>query len=211
MESGGKARLRLGCLRSYGGPEFHRAVAAFSDAIPMWSCMTTGSHEAVRTAGVRPSRLAAERPAAGLFGGILQRNSSRTALPGRAGSPPPIAQREAVAVEELKDFPCIIVSSAEQWDTERAYYREIVGLQGNSSRWEAWRRADCWRWEEKAFCCWRGEWKRACRRPAPRPAAAKRQAPSAQLLRLLEPGKIQVTMWRNLQNCWGKSFPRRRK
>ncbi len=47
--------------------------------------------------------------------------------------------------------------------------------------------------------------------PAPRPAAAKRQAPSAQLLRLLEPGKIQVTMWRNLQNCWGKSFPRRRK
>ena len=46
MESGGKARLRLGCLRSYGGPEFHRAVAAFSERHSNVELhLTTGSHE----------------------------------------------------------------------------------------------------------------------------------------------------------------------
>ena len=132
MESGGKARLRLGCLRSYGGPEFHRAVAAFSERHSNVELhLTTGSHEelyGLLVSGQADLLLSDQRRAfsEGYYNEILAARPYQAELVARH----PIAQREAVAVEELKDFPCIIVSSAEQWDTERAYYREIVGLQG---------------------------------------------------------------------------------
>ena len=42
----------------------------------------------------------------------------------------PIAAMEYVETEDLKSIPCILVASPEQQETERIYYREIVGIQG---------------------------------------------------------------------------------
>lgn len=42
----GKAQLRLGCLRSHAGPEFHQAVQAFAERHPNVELhLATGSHE----------------------------------------------------------------------------------------------------------------------------------------------------------------------
>lgn len=132
MSSEGKSRLRLGCLRSYGGPEFHRAVAAFSERHPNVDLhLTTGNHEELYVLLVSDQvdlLLSDQRRAfsEGYYNEILAARPYQAELVARH----PIARREAVAVEDLKDFPCIMISTAEQKDTERAYYREIVGLKG---------------------------------------------------------------------------------
>lgn len=132
MDGGKKARLRLGCLRSYGGPEFHLAVAAFSERYPSVELhLTIGSHEDLYVLLVSNQvdlLLNDQRRAfsEGYYNEILAARPYHAELVARH----PIAQREAVAVEELKDFPCIMVSSAEQLDTEQLYYRDIIGLQG---------------------------------------------------------------------------------
>lgn len=130
MDGGGKACLRLGCLRSYGGREFHRAVAAFAERYPNVELqLTTGNHEelyVLLVSGRVDLLLSDQRRAfsAGYYNEILAARPYQAELAAHH----PIARREAVAVEELKEFPCIVVSSAEQWDTERVYYREMVGL-----------------------------------------------------------------------------------
>ena len=43
----------------------------------------------------------------------------------------PIATLECVETEDLKNIPCILVASPEQQETERMYYREVVGIQGD--------------------------------------------------------------------------------
>jgi len=132
VDGEGDASLRLGCLRSYGGPEFHQAVAAFSERHPSVDLhLTAGSHEELYVLLVSDQAdllLSDQRRvfSEGYYNKILAARPYHAELVARH----PIAQREAVAVEELKDFPCIMISSTEHRDTERTYYREIVGLQG---------------------------------------------------------------------------------
>lgn len=42
----------------------------------------------------------------------------------------PLAQQESLTPDELKALPCILIGSSDQRENERAYYREIVGLDG---------------------------------------------------------------------------------
>jgi DNA-binding transcriptional LysR family regulator len=42
----------------------------------------------------------------------------------------PVAIRESVEVQELKNMPCILVASAGQRENEQKYYHDIVGIQG---------------------------------------------------------------------------------
>ena len=42
----------------------------------------------------------------------------------------PLAQLERISPQELKNFPCILVASPAQRETEQEYYRQVVGFQG---------------------------------------------------------------------------------
>ena len=42
----------------------------------------------------------------------------------------PLAQMEKISVQELKNFPCVLVASESQREVEREYYHTIVGVQG---------------------------------------------------------------------------------
>ena len=133
IERGSREAIRLGCLRSYSGPEFQRAVLVFSERHPEIELhIRAGSHEELYellVSGQIDLLLSDQRRAfsQGYFNEILAARPYQAELVARH----PIAQREAVAVEDLKALPCILVSSAEQRDNERDYYRDIVGLQGD--------------------------------------------------------------------------------
>lgn len=131
LDSEGRAQLRLGCLRSYAGPEFHQAVQVFAERYPNVELhLIMGNHEdlyVLLTSDQADLLLSDQRRAfsEGYYNEILSERPYHAELVSRH----PIAQREAVAVEELKELPCILVSSAEQQDTEREYYRNMIGLQ----------------------------------------------------------------------------------
>lgn len=132
VDGEGKAQLRLGCLRSFAGPEFHQAVQVFAERHPNVELhLTTGSHEDLYEL-IRDDRtdflLSDQRRAFSerYYNKILAARPYQVELTARH----PIAQRDSVEAGDLKDFPCILVSSIEQWDTECTYYREQVGLQG---------------------------------------------------------------------------------
>ena len=42
----------------------------------------------------------------------------------------PLSQKEHITVQELKNFPCILVASEPQREAEQEYYRTVVGFQG---------------------------------------------------------------------------------
>lgn len=128
-----RAQLRIGYLKGYGGPEFRLAVAGFMEKYPDVSVqIVNGNHEdlyaALRDGGVdlifSDQRRAfsdeyvndrlTERAC---YIEIAQRNS--------------IAASDCVETGDLKNIPCILVSSSEQQETERTYYREVVGIQGD--------------------------------------------------------------------------------
>jgi len=132
VDGEGKAQLRLGCLRSFAGPEFHQAVQVFAQRHPNVELhLATGSHEDLYEL-IRDGRtdflLSDQRRAFSerYVNMILEARPYQAELAERH----PIAQRESVEAGDLKDFPCILVSSIEQWDDECSYYRDQVGLQG---------------------------------------------------------------------------------
>ena len=131
IDGEGKAHLRLGCLRSYGGPEFHQAVQIFAERHPNVELhIATGNHEDLHILLVsnQVDMLFSDQRRAfseGYYNEILTARPYQAELVARH----PIAQREAVAVEELKELPCILVSSPEQRDTERVFYQNMIGLQ----------------------------------------------------------------------------------
>lgn len=43
----------------------------------------------------------------------------------------PIAALQSITVQELKNLPCILVTSKEQRKTEQEYYQGVVGFQGD--------------------------------------------------------------------------------
>ncbi len=132
LDSGGKAQLRLGCLQSFAGPEFHQAVQAFAERYPHVELHPiTGSHEdlyLLLISGQADLLLSDQRRAfsEGYYNEVLAVRPYQAELAARH----PIAQREAVGVEELEGLPCILISSPEQRDAERDYYRDMVGLRG---------------------------------------------------------------------------------
>lgn len=131
IDGEGKAQLRLGCLRSYGGAEFHQAVQIFAERHPNVELhIATGNHEDLHILLVsnHVDMLFSDQRRAfseGYYNEILAARPYQAEMVARH----PIAQREAVAVEELKELPCILVSSPEQRDTERAFYQNMIGLQ----------------------------------------------------------------------------------
>lgn len=128
----GEACLKIGYLRSYSGGEFHSAVAQFSERYPDVSVrIEYGNHEelyALLRTGEADLVLNDQRRA---FSGeyvnlVLVTTGSYIEVASRS----PLAALPAITPQELKNTPCILVSSAAQQDTERDYYQMVIGFQG---------------------------------------------------------------------------------
>ena len=128
---GGQPSLRIGYLRSYTGGEFRRAVARFSEQHPDAALsVEAGNHEELyallRTGGadlvVNDQRRAFSDEYVNL---LLATCESFVELPARS----PLARRAGVSPAELKQLPCILVSSPAQMETEEEYYRTVVGVE----------------------------------------------------------------------------------
>ncbi len=128
----GKATLRVGCLRSYGGQEFHQALGCFSGKYPDVSVQIAyGNHEELydllRLGNVDVVMNDQRRAFSNEYENfVLGELPCQVEVAARD----PIAQLPYITPLELKNTPCILVSSKEQQSTEREYYANIIGFQG---------------------------------------------------------------------------------
>lgn len=128
-----KDTLTIGYLRCYSGQEFRLALEEFSSRYPdVLVKIEYGNHEELyellRTGRVdlvlNDQRRAFSDEYVNL---ILTIGKEYIDISGRS----PIAALPSVTPQELKNIPCILVSSKEQHETEREYYQEVVGIQSD--------------------------------------------------------------------------------
>lgn len=128
-----EAVLHIGYLRSYSGSEFRRALDAFSAKYPDVSIrLSQGTHEELfdllRTGRAdlvfNDQRRAFSSEYVNL---VLDVRKSCIEISARN----PIAGLEKVTLQDLKNTPCILVSSPEQKAAEQTYYRDVIGFQGD--------------------------------------------------------------------------------
>lgn len=127
------AELRLGVLITYGGDEFNRAIAAFSEKYPAVELMvTSGNHEDLYDAlrfGKTDIVLNDQRRAfSDEYENLIL---AETVCYVEMASHNPLAKLEAVNVDELKNTPCILVASEKQQEEEQRFYRDIIGFKGD--------------------------------------------------------------------------------
>lgn len=132
IAKGDQASLKIGYLRCYTGGEFHRALELFSEKHPdVDVSVAYGNHEELyamlRSEGVdlilNDQRRAFSEAYVNL---LLTTCESYVEVSARS----PLAQLSRITPAELKNIPCILVTSPAQRETEQEYYQTIVGLQG---------------------------------------------------------------------------------
>lgn len=127
-----KAALKIGYLRSYGGQEFHLALEEFSAKYPdvpvkieygnheeLYELLRTGAADLV----FNDQRRAFSDEYVNL---ILTVGNEYIEISSRN----PVAALPSVTPQDLKNIPCILVSSQRQRETEQDYYQGVVGFQG---------------------------------------------------------------------------------
>lgn len=128
-----KAVLVIGYLRCYSGQEFPLALEEFSAKHPDVPVkIEYGNHEELyellRTGGVdlvlNDQRRAFSDQYVNL---ILTVGNEYIEISSRN----PIASLPSITPQELKNIPCILVSSRNQRENEQEYYRGVVGFQGD--------------------------------------------------------------------------------
>lgn len=129
---GDEAVLKIGYLRSHNSPEVHQALEEFSEKYPRVDLqMLYGNHEELfdllRTGGadlvLNDQRRAFSEEYVNL---ILAAHKMYIELAARN----PVAELPSVTVQELKNIPCILVSSKEQRSIEQDFYQTVIGIQG---------------------------------------------------------------------------------
>lgn len=130
IAKGNQASLKIGYLRCYSGSEFHRALALFSEKYPdVAVSVEYGNHEELY-AMLRSEQV------------DLVLNDQRRAFSDEyvnlllttctvyveVSAFSPLAEREKITPEELKNHPCILISSSSQRETEQEYYQTVVGI-----------------------------------------------------------------------------------
>lgn len=128
-----KAALAIGYLRCYSGQEFHLALEEFSAKYPdVLVKIEYGNHEELyellRTDVVdlvlNDQRRAFSDEYVNL---LLTVGNEYIEISARN----PIAARSSITPQELKNIPCILVSSKAQREIEREYYQDVIGFQGD--------------------------------------------------------------------------------
>lgn len=132
IAKGDQAELKIGYLRSYAGDEFHKALEEFSDQHPdVAVSVKYGNHEELydmlRTEQVDLILNDQRRAFSGEYVNLILA-VRRSFI--EVSSHSPLAQMEKISSQDLKNFPCILIASTSQHETERQYYHTIVGFQG---------------------------------------------------------------------------------
>ncbi|WP_195267680.1 LysR family transcriptional regulator [Eubacterium sp. 1001713B170207_170306_E7] len=127
-----EAALSVGYLRGYNGPALIGAMDAFAFKYPQVRVKTEpGDHEelfAQLRGGCVDLVFTDQRRAFSEEYVNIVLSHSRTFIAISARSP--VAALESVTLEELKNTPCILVASETQQRVEEAYYRDVIGFQG---------------------------------------------------------------------------------
>lgn len=127
-----QAKLHVGCIRGYCGGEFELVVADFAEKYPEVSVeIMSGNHEELYDAlrgGHADLILNDQRRAFSdeYVNCVLAAKECYVEIAARN----PLSDRSCIETEELKNTPCILVASPEQWETEKTFYREILGIRG---------------------------------------------------------------------------------
>ena len=130
IAKGNQASLKIGYLRCYSGSEFHRALALFSEKYPdVAVSVEYGNHEELY-AMLRSEQvdlvLNDQRRAFSdeYINMILTTCTAYVEISVFS----PLAERKELTPEELKNQPCILISSSSQRETEQEYYQTVVGI-----------------------------------------------------------------------------------
>ena len=131
IAGGSRASLTIGYLRCYSGNEFHRALETFSARHgDVNVSVEYGNHEelyALLRTGRVDLVLNDQRRAFSDEYVNLVLAVCRSLIEVSAHSP--LAHASRLSPQELKNFPCILVASPAQQETEQEYYRQVVGFQ----------------------------------------------------------------------------------
>lgn len=127
-----RATLTIGYLRCYSGQEFHLALGEFSAMYPEVSVkIEYGNHEELyellQTGGVDLILNDQRRAFSDQYVNLILTVGSEYI---EISSHNPIAALRSITPQDLKNIPCILVSSKEQQENEHEYYRSVVGFQG---------------------------------------------------------------------------------
>lgn len=131
--AGGKQKiLRVGFLRSYSGREFHLALEKFSVEYPDIPVeIFYGNHDELYRMLVNNEIDLAFNDQRRAFSDeyvnmLLVTSVTYIEVANRN----PIASLDRITTQELKNIPCILVSSEKEQSTEQEFYQNVVGLQG---------------------------------------------------------------------------------
>lgn len=130
IAKGNQAFLKIGYLRCYSGSEFHRALALFSEKYPDVSVsIEYGNHEELyamlRSEQVDLVLNDQRRAFSDEYVNLLLTACTADV---EVSAFSPLAEREKITPEELKNHPCILISSSSQRETEQEYYQTVVGI-----------------------------------------------------------------------------------
>ena len=130
IAKGEAASLKIGYLRTYAGGEFHRALAAFSARYPDVSVsIAYGSHgdlcDMLSEDQVEITLNDQRRLFSDAYENLIL--AARPALI-EVSAHSPIAQMEAVAPAELKNFPCILIAPPPEREAEQEFSRIVLGF-----------------------------------------------------------------------------------
>lgn len=128
-----ESKLRIGYLKNYSGQELHMAIAEFSRLYPEISIdIVAGAHEElynlIRFGGVDLVISDQRRAFSEEYENrILLECECFAEISGNNH----LSVKTYLTLKELKQTPCILISSSEQRDGEAAYYRDTLGFAGN--------------------------------------------------------------------------------
>lgn len=127
-----KAVLKIGYLRSYTGNEFQLALSDFAAKYPKVVVqLTYGNHEELyallKNEGVDICFNDQRRVFSGEYVNLLLAER-REYIEISAHSP--LAEVQMLEPQELKNLPCILVTSLEQQAAEQEYYHNVLGFRG---------------------------------------------------------------------------------
>ncbi len=133
IASGADTAIKIGYLRSYSSVEFQLALEEFSAKYPKASVeIIRGNHEELYqllVSGKVDLNLNDQRKHfSDLYNNLILATVQNCI---EISSRNPLAQLDRITVQELKNLPCILISSPSQQETEAEYYRNIIGFPGD--------------------------------------------------------------------------------
>ena len=132
LAGGEQECLKVGFLRCYSGQEFHLALEEFTGKYPDIPVeVFYGNHDELYHMLINNEIDLAFNDQRRAFSGefinmLLISSVTHIEIAGRN----PLSSLDKITVQELKNTPCILVSSEAEKETEAEYYHTIIGLQG---------------------------------------------------------------------------------